>query len=94
MNIIKNRIHIGKTPSVGPSDSRFDSQFHRDRCKQRIERQLGIIGKAATDNEIEDMIEKSKDGQNVQLFTGVSLLSLLTVVDIVILDQYGCPTDA
>jgi len=49
-----------------------EQNTYRDRCKQRIERQLGIIGKAATDNEIEDMIEKSKDGQNVQLFTGVS----------------------
>lgn len=44
----------------------------RDRCKQRIERQLGIIGKAATDNEIEEMIEQSKDGKNLQIFTGVS----------------------
>ena len=43
----------------------------RDRCKQRIERQLGIIGKAATDNEIEEMIEQSKDGKNLQIFTGV-----------------------
>lgn len=38
----------------------------------RIERQLGIIGKAATDNEIEDMIEKSKNGESVPIFTGVS----------------------
>ena len=38
----------------------------------RIERQLGIIGKAATDNEIEDMIEKSKNGEAVPIFTGVS----------------------
>ena len=44
----------------------------RDRCKMRIERQLGIIGKAATDNEIEDMIEKSKNGESVPIFTGVS----------------------
>ena len=40
----------------------------------RIERQLGIIGKAATDNEIEDMIEKSKNGESVPIFTGVSFL--------------------
>jgi syntaxin 1A len=50
-----------------------EQNTYRDRCKQRIERQLGIIGKAATDNEIEDMIEKSKDGQNVQLFTGINM---------------------
>ena len=43
----------------------------------RIERQLGIIGKAATDNEIEDMIEKSKNGESVPIFTGVSFISLL-----------------
>ena len=41
----------------------------------RIERQLGIIGKAATDNEIEDMIEKSKNGEAVPIFTGVSFFS-------------------
>lgn len=50
--------------------------FFRDRCKQRIERQLGIIGKAATDNEIEEMIEQSKDG-NLQMFTGVRFVPKL-----------------
>lgn len=49
-----------------------EQNLYRDRCKQRIERQLGIIGKAATDNEIEEMIEQSKDG-NLQMFTGINM---------------------
>jgi syntaxin 1A len=50
-----------------------EQNLYRDRCKQRIERQLGIIGKAATDNEIEEMIEQSKDGKNLQIFTGINM---------------------
>jgi len=50
-----------------------EQNTYRDRCKMRIERQLGIIGKAATDNEIEDMIEKSKNGEAVPIFTGINM---------------------
>merc|ERR1712012_1439283 len=50
-----------------------EQNLYRDRCKQRIERQLGIIGKAATDNEIEEMTEQSKDGKNLQIFTGINM---------------------
>merc|ERR1712242_352422 len=50
-----------------------EQNTYRDRCKMRIERQLGIIGKAATDNEIEDMIEKSKNGESVPIFTGINM---------------------
>ena len=47
----------------------------------RIERQLGIIGKAATDNEIEDMIEKSKNGEAVPIFTGVSFQNFQAICE-------------
>jgi len=52
-----------------------EQNTYRDRCKQRIERQLGIIGKAVPDDEIEEMIEKGKKEGNgsVQLFTGINM---------------------
>jgi len=35
---------------------------YRVRCKARIQRQLEITGKPVSDNEIENMLENSKDG--------------------------------
>ena len=42
---------------------------YRERCKARIQRQLEITGKQVSDNELEDMLENSKDGSPA-IFTG------------------------
>jgi len=42
---------------------------YRDRCKARIQRQLEITGKQVGDEELEDMLENSKDGSPA-IFTG------------------------
>nr|XP_009860972.1 syntaxin-1A-like isoform X2 [Ciona intestinalis]XP_018670600.1 syntaxin-1A-like isoform X2 [Ciona intestinalis] len=42
---------------------------YRERCKARIQRQLEITGKQVSDNEIEDMLERGKDGSSA-IFTG------------------------
>ncbi|XP_039268061.1 syntaxin-1A-like isoform X2 [Styela clava] len=42
---------------------------YRERCKARIQRQLEITGKQVSDNELENMLENSKDGSPA-IFTG------------------------
>ncbi|XP_076809641.1 syntaxin-1A-like isoform X1 [Clavelina lepadiformis] len=42
---------------------------YRERCKARIQRQLEITGRQVSDNELEDMLENSKEGSPA-IFTG------------------------